>query len=222
VKLAIVDAGLLEYGKALEYQKEIRTARLAGLCPDTLILLEHPPVITLGRRGGTQDVLISPEAASRAGVQVFPIDRGGEATYHGPGQLVGYLIFDLAVAGGSVKRFVHLLEEALIRTLERGWGIRAGRSAEHRGVWVGDEKIAALGLSVSRRVTMHGFALNVTTNLDHFRWIVPCGIRDRGVTSLARLTGGPVSMDTVKDEVAREIIAVYGFDPDPERKTHAG
>lgn len=222
MKLSIVDAGILEYEKALAYQQETRTRRIAGEIPDTLILLEHPPVITLGRRAGTEDVLISPEEAARAGVRIVPIDRGGEVTYHGPGQLVGYLVFDLAAAGGSIKKFVHLLEEALIRTLEKGWGIRAGRSGEHRGVWVGNEKIAALGLSVSRRVTMHGFALNVATDLDHFRWIVPCGIRDKGVTSLERITGVPVPMETVKERVAMEIAEVYGFEPGPERKTHAG
>lgn len=218
--LSVVDAGLLDYREALEYQQLLRNRRLAGEVGDTLILLEHPPVITLGRRGGENDILISPEEASRAGVQVVPIDRGGEATYHGPGQLVGYLIFDLALTGGSIKKFVHLLEEALIRVLKKDWGILAGRSEEHRGVWVGDEKIAALGLSVSRRITMHGFALNVNTRLDHFNWIVPCGIQDKGVSSLERLAGRPLPMDEVKEGVIREIIDVYGFQGEPERNTY--
>lgn len=222
MKLSVIDAGTIGYGEALAFQKSLRDRRIAGEISDTLVLLEHPPVITLGRRTGTEDVLISAEAAARAGVEIVPIDRGGEATYHGPGQLVGYLIFDLSAAGGSIKRFVNLLEEALIRSLDKGWGIRAGRSEEHRGVWVGNEKIAALGLSVSRHVTMHGFALNVNTNLDHFRWIVPCGIRDRGVTSLERLTGGRVAMNAARDRIAAEIAEVFGFDTPPARTDYAG
>jgi lipoyl(octanoyl) transferase len=205
----------------------LREKRIAGEIPDTLVLLEHPPVITLGRRAGREDILISEETARREGVDIVPIDRGGEVTYHGPGQLVGYLIFDIALTGGSIRDFVYLLEEGLIRVLDKGWGVKAGRSAEHRGVWVGDEKIAALGLSVSRHVTMHGFALNVNTDLRHFRWIVPCGIRDKGVTSLEKITGSAVPMEKVKTRAAAELAEVFGFEgvetaDFPERKKHEG
>ncbi|MDR1931663.1 MAG: lipoyl(octanoyl) transferase LipB [Spirochaetales bacterium] len=212
MRLEIVEAGLLEYGEALALQKDMQAKRIAAEIPDTLILLEHPPVITLGRRAENADVLISPALASRLGISIIRTERGGEVTYHGPGQLVGYPICDIGITRGSIKGFVHLVEEALILTLEKEWGLRAGRRKEYIGVWVGEEKIAAIGFSVSRRVTMHGFALNVNTNLDHFKWIVPCGMRTGAVTSLQTILGREIPMEDVKTRVARGIKEVFGYE----------
>jgi lipoyl(octanoyl) transferase len=212
MKLEIVEAGLMEYEEALAAQRAAQEKRIREEIPDTLILLEHPPVITLGRRAEENDVLLAPLAASRLGIKTIRIERGGEVTYHGPGQLVGYLICGLGIAGKSIKRFVHQVEESLIRGLAEGWGIRAGRKDRYIGVWAGEEKIAAIGLSVSRCVTMHGFALNVNTNLEHFAWIVPCGIRTKGVTSIKKITGREVPMNEVKSLVTRKLKEVFGYE----------
>ncbi|MDR1625091.1 MAG: lipoyl(octanoyl) transferase LipB [Spirochaetia bacterium] len=212
MKLEIVEAGVMEYGEALAAQRAAQEKRIRGEIPDTLILLEHPPVITLGRRAAEDDILLAPGAASRLGIKTVRIERGGEVTYHGPGQLVGYLICGLGIAGKSPKRFVHQVEESLIQSLWEGWGIRAGRKDRYIGVWAGEEKIAAIGLSISRCVTMHGFALNVNTNLEHFAWIVPCGIRAKGVTSIKKITGREVPMDEAKSLVARKLKEVFGYE----------
>lgn len=209
--LDVQDLGLVPYGQALELQKELVARRQREEIPDTLLLLEHPPVITRGKRTAPEDMLLSPEALSARGVDVFDIDRGGEATYHGPGQLVGYLIFHLYHHQRRLKRFVHNIEEVFISLLREEYGIEAGREDKHRGVWVGNEKITAIGISLHGGVTMHGFAFNINTNLDHYSWIVPCGIRDKGVCSLETLTGGKQDMQKVKELVAREFVRVFGF-----------
>ncbi len=210
MNLRYCDLGRVPYKEAWDLQESFRTQRIEGRIPDTLLLLEHPPVITLGRRASEGDILLDFEKLRSLGVEVIRIDRGGEVTYHGPGQLVGYLIFHLSVTQGSVKRFVYLLEEALILTLSH-WGIEAHRHPAHRGVWVGTEKIAALGLSVSHQVTTHGFALNVSPDLTAFRWIVPCGIKEAGVTSMERLLKRPVKIEEVKLIVLQELIETFGF-----------
>jgi lipoyl(octanoyl) transferase len=212
MRLNVTDCGLLDYEEALAFQKDLRAKRMAGRIPDTLVLLEHPPVITLGRRAENADVLISRETAALRGVKIVRIDRGGEVTYHGPGQLVGYLVCGLEISGGSVKRFVRQVEEALILCLEKGWGVRAGRKQEYIGVWAGEEKIAAIGLSISRRITMHGFALNINTALEHFQWIVPCGIRAKTVTSLRKILGREIPIGDVKSLLAAEIREVFGYE----------
>jgi lipoate-protein ligase B len=212
MRLTVVDAGLMSYGEALALQEDTHGRRVRGEIPDTLVLLEHPPVITLGRRAGDSDVLIAPEAAQRLGVEVVRTGRGGEVTYHGPGQLVGYFMCGLEIAHRSVKRFVRQVEEALILALQRGWGVHAGRREGCVGVWVGAEKIAALGFSVSQRVTMHGFSLNVTTNLEHFGWIVPCGMRGGLVTSLKKILGREVLLDEVKREAVSALAEVFGWE----------
>lgn len=210
-RLQVYDPGLIAYGEALELQKKLVVARQEERIPDTLLLLEHPPVITRGKRTAEDDLLLSPEALAAKGVEVFDVGRGGEATYHGPGQLVGYLIFHLYQHQRRLKKFVFNIEEVFIRLLEESYGIRAGRDEHHRGVWVGNEKIAAIGISLHRGVTMHGFAFNINTALDHFSWIVPCGIRDRGVTSLERLTGGGVDLQALKEPVAQGFARQFGF-----------
>lgn len=206
--------GRVGYGEALELQARLVEERRSGAIGDTLLLLEHPPVITLGvkTRGKPANIVASPEALAAEGVSVFETGRGGDITYHGPGQLVGYPILDLRPDRCDVHRYVRDLEEALIVAL-REFGIEGGRVAGRTGVWVGpegrEEKIAAIGVRISRWITSHGFALNVTTDLRHFRLIVPCGISDRGVTSIERALGSSVPMPGVEDAVVRAFHVVF-------------
>lgn len=211
MKLNIVDCGILEYGPAWELQKELVVKRREGLIPDTLLLVEHPPVITMGRRAGEGDILKNADFLDEAGVGVFTIERGGEATYHGPGQIVGYTIIDLS-DHFDIRGLIDKLEEVFIRLLDEEFVIKAERVGEHRGVWVGNEKITALGIAIKRRITMHGFAFNVNTDLVPFSWIVPCGITDRGVTSLEKLLGRTLDMVMMKDLVVRYFTRVFGYD----------
>ena len=175
---------------------------------DQLLLLEHPPVITRGVRAGADNVLAPPDVLRRRGVEVHDARRGGDVTYHGPGQLVGYPILLLKPDRCDVHRYVRDLEEVLIRAVA-GFGVRATRIEGLTGVWVGNDKLAAIGVRLSRWVTSHGFALNVATDLDDFALIRPCGLADRGVTSLARLTGTKVSDVAVADRVARRFAEVF-------------
>ena len=192
--------GRVPYGEALAIQQRVVAARKENLLGDTLLLVEHPLVLTLGRNSSRQNIIASDEELRRNGVEVHEINRGGDVTYHGPGQLVGYPIVDLRgnLPGkkgphlGPVD-FVRLLEEVLILTC-KDFGVMTQRICKRTGVWtlaggsIREKKIAALGVHVSQGVTSHGFALNVTTDLRDFRWIVPCGISDRGVTSLEEET----------------------------------
>jgi len=193
--------GRVPYPDALAMQRSLVEERRAGSGSDLLLLVEHPRVLTLGVRGdgGRSHVLASEQTLAAEGVELFETGRGGDITYHGPGQLVGYPILDLHPDRLDVHRYVRDLEEVLIRAVA-DLGIQAGRIAGLTGVWVGDEKIAAIGVRISRWITSHGFALNVTTDLADFGLIVPCGIADRGVTSLARL-GCTASRTTVEDHV---------------------
>ena len=192
--------GRVDYADGLRLQRERSAARKADLIPDTLLLLEHPHVYTLGRNAKKENILLSVEQLVMRGVQVFEIDRGGDVTYHGPGQLVGYPILDLAQHRRDIAWYMRSLEEVLIR-VARDYGIEAGRLSGAPGVWVGNDKLAAMGVHISRWVTSHGFAFNVNTDLRYFDWIVPCGLRDKGVTSLQKLLGVPVAMDGVKEKV---------------------
>jgi lipoyl(octanoyl) transferase len=180
--------GLVSYGEALALQRDLVEQRRAGSVGDLLLLVEHPAVLTLGVRGdgGRSHILASPEVLAERGIDVVETGRGGDITYHGPGQIVGYPILDLNPDRRDVHRYVRDLEEVLIR-VAAACGIRAGRVPGLTGVWVGDEKLAAIGVRIQRWITSHGFALNHTTDLSAFDLIVPCGIADRGVTSLERL-----------------------------------
>jgi len=204
----------VEYGAGLELQATLVEERRSGALGDTLLLLEHPPVITLGvkTRGKQVNIVASPEKLAAEGVSVFETGRGGDITYHGPGQLVGYPIFDLRPDRCDVHRYVRDIEEVLIIAL-RELGIESGRLDGRTGVWVGpagrEEKIAAIGVRISRWITSHGFALNVGTNLEHFQLIVPCGIADRGVTSIDRVLGRAVPMNGVEDAVVRAFGRVF-------------
>ena len=179
----------MDYGAALELQQRLVAERKQGLIADQLLLLEHPHVITLGRNGRMENLLAGDEVLRRAGISFYPTDRGGDVTYHGPGQLVGYPIVDLREWSRDVGAYVRALEQAIIDTLA-DFGIAAGRIPKLTGVWVGEQKIAAIGVHISRWVTSHGFALNVTTDLSYFQYIVPCGLT-KPVTSMARLGAAP-------------------------------
>lgn len=203
--------GTVPYAEALELQKALVEARKAGAIPDQLLLLQHPPVITLGvkARSDRSHVLATQENLAHQGVELFETGRGGDVTYHGPGQLVGYPILDLRPDRCDVHRYVRDLEEVLIRVAE-SFGIQAGRVAGLTGVWVGNDKLAAIGVRISRWTTSHGFALNVGTNLDHFDLIVPCGITNRGVTSLDVLLGREVPMPAVEEAAIWAMASVFG------------
>jgi lipoyl(octanoyl) transferase len=202
--------GVIGYQEALDLQHRLVEDRKAGRIADQLLLLEHPPVITLGvrTRNDRSHLLQTPESLAAQGIDVFETGRGGDVTYHGPGQLVGYPILDLKPDRCDVHRYVRDLEEVLIRAVA-AFGIDAQRIAGLTGIWVGSEKLAAIGVRISRWVTSHGFAVNVNTNLDHFGLIVPCGIADKGVTSMERLLGHRVEMVEVETEVARQFSLTF-------------
>jgi lipoyl(octanoyl) transferase len=202
--------GTVPYLEALALQRELVEDRRAGRIPDTLLFVEHPHVLTLGVRGdgGRSHILATADALAARGVEVHETGRGGDITYHGPGQIVGYPIIDLKPDRCDVHRYVRDLEEVLIRTVAEV-GVTAHRVEGLTGVWVGQEKLAAIGVRISRWITSHGFALNVNTDLDYFNLIVPCGIADRGVTSLGRLLGRPVELQEVEDRIAIHFSNVF-------------
>ena len=182
--LRAIDLGQMEYGAALDVQRGLREQRIAGKATDTLLLVEHPPVVTLGRRAGAGDLLLSREMLQQQGVMVFDVERGGRATFHGPGQLVAYPIIALRERGLSVPGYVAALEQGVINYLAT-LGLEASRRTGYPGVWVGGRKIAAVGVHLRQWVSMHGVALNVSTDLARYAAIVPCGITDAEVTSVA-------------------------------------
>ncbi len=208
---AVEQLGLVDYADGLRLQRERVAARKAGAVPDTLLLLEHPHVYTLGRNAKHEHLLISPEKVSVLGATVYDTDRGGDITYHGPGQLVGYPIFDLTQHRRDILWFMRSMEQVFI-DVSADYGIRAGRTPGAAGVWVGNEKLVAMGIHISRWVTSHGFAFNVNTDLSYFNWIVPCGLADKGVTSLARLLGRTISMEEAVEKVLRHFATTFGFE----------
>ncbi len=202
--------GRIPYLDALELQRQLHGRVVRAQIPDQLLLLEHPHVYTLGRRGKESDVTATAERLTELGAEVHRADRGGQATYHGPGQLVGYPIVSLRRWGGGPLRYVQALERALIATLAE-LGIDA--QSEHRpvGVWVGDAKVAAIGVRISQGVAMHGFALNVCPDLSYFSHIVPCGIPDGGVTSISKLLSKNVEVEDVARALVRHFGAALGL-----------
>jgi len=204
------------YLEAARLQHALLAERQAGRVPDTFLFLEHPPVITLGRGSHAEHLLASRDTLAAAGATLWETPRGGDITYHGPGQLVGYGIVDLREHGRDVGRYLRDLEEALIRTLG-DYGLVAGRRAGMTGAWVGERKLAAIGVRAEKWVTAHGFALNVDPDLGHFDWIVPCGIRDYGVGSIASLRGDePVpSLMEVAEVARRHLGDVFGLELQP-------
>jgi lipoyl(octanoyl) transferase len=202
--------GVVAYDEALELQRRLVDDRKADRIPDTLLLLQHPPVITVGVKGdgGRSNVVASEGRLAELGVAIHETGRGGDVTYHGPGQIVGYPIIDLKPDRCDVHRYVRDIEEVMIRVCA-DYGVVADRVAGMTGTWVGTDKIGAIGVRISRWVTSHGFAFNVSTNLDHFALIVPCGIPDRGVTSLAMASGHQVNIEEVEDALVRRFADVF-------------
>jgi len=209
---------LVTYENGMRLQQKLVEMRQADELPDQLLLLEHPPVITLGRGGDAANLLASNETLLRSGVRFFETTRGGDITYHGPGQLVGYPILHLGEGRRDVRKYVTNLEEVLIRTVAE-YGVVASRIEGRRGIWVGNEKIAAIGVRIARWVTSHGFALNVSTNLGHFRLITPCGLHGAGVTSLERELGRAVPLDEVRAVVAAKFAEVFERDLVPREES---
>ncbi len=213
--LHIRRVGRFSYADALTLQRDLVEQRRAGAIDDVLLLVEHPHVLTLGVRGdgGRSHILAAPDALAARGVEVHEAGRGGDVTYHGPGQLVGYPILDLKPDRCDVHRYVRDVEESLIRATS-DYGIVSGRVSGLTGVWIGESaKLAAIGIRISRWITSHGFAYNVSTDLDYFGLIVPCGIADRGVTSLERLLGRPVDRHEVEDRIAARFCEVFDREP---------
>ena len=206
-----IPLGLLDYQAAYDLQRRLHAQVVAGELPELLLLLEHPHVYTLGRRGQQSHILASDEALTQLGVETHFTDRGGETTYHGPGQLVGYPIFNLRRWGGGVRKYVQTLEQVLIGTLSE-FGITAHSEGKPTGVWVEDAKIAAIGVRVSRSVTMHGFALNVSPDLSFFDHIVPCGMPGARVTSMAQELGQEIAVSDVIPAISQAFGGEFGID----------
>jgi lipoyl(octanoyl) transferase len=192
--------GIVDYEYAHDLQKRIHQDRIDNKCPDTMILLQHNPVITVGRGGDNKNIIVSQTILDSYGIKVYEIERGGDVTYHGPGQLTGYPIIDLRNYQKDVHWYLRQLEEAIIKFLSY-YDVIGKRVSGWTGVWVGDEKIAAIGVAVKRWVTYHGFALNINPDLSHFKLINPCGITDKEVTSLVKILGFDVDMAGVEDKI---------------------
>ena len=207
----------MEYQAAWQLQRELVQARRADEIGDTLLLLEHPHTFTIGRKGTVQNLLAGPQRLQMLGARVLETDRGGDITYHGPGQLVGYPLLDLRLRNNDVHRYLRNLEEAIIQTLAT-YGLEAKREPKYTGVWLDvagwRDKIAAIGVKVSQGVTLHGFALNVNTDLSYFQEIIPCGITDpdKGVTSLQKTLGHSVEMAQVRARLVKAFAHIFGYD----------
>jgi len=200
----------VDFAEASHLQSELIELRLAGRIPDVILFLQHPPVLTIGAFGGEQNVIISQDVLKREGISIAHTDRGGDITYHGPGQLVGYPILDLKARGRDVHQYVHDLEEVVIRTLG-DYSISGHRDPDYPGIWVGQEKICAMGIRVAHWVTKHGFALNINNDLTPFSYINPCGITGRGVTSMKQLLGRELEIDDVTNGIIRRFSAIFGM-----------
>jgi lipoyl(octanoyl) transferase len=210
-ELEVRRLGVVGYEEALALQRHLVEERRAERVPDLLLLLQHPPVITLGVKGdgGRANIVATSERLAALGIAVHETGRGGDVTYHGPGQIVGYPIVDLRPDRCDVHRYVRDIEEVMIRVCA-DYDVNAGRIKGLTGAWVGAEKIGAIGVRISRWITSHGFAFNVSTDLDHFRLIVPCGISDRGVTSLEHASGRRMPLAEVEDAFVRRFAETFG------------
>jgi len=210
-KVYIADyLGVVPYELALKRQQGLMQARAEGIIPDVLLLLQHPPVFTIGRFSGEEDIIASLETLTQEGIAVFHTNRGGGLSYHGPGQLVGYPILNLKENGLGVREYIWKLEAVIIKLL-LDLGIQGHRVAKYPGVWVGEEKICSVGIHVSHSITMHGFALNVNTNLSHFEYINPCGINSKVMTSVSKLLRYPVEVETTIGRLLNCFSAVFGL-----------
>ncbi|MCK6605787.1 MAG: lipoyl(octanoyl) transferase LipB [Ignavibacteriaceae bacterium] len=209
-KLVVIDHGLVEYNAAWDIQRDVFSKRTQGAADDHLLFFEHPNTYTLGKTASKTNLIGSEDFLRENGFSVVDIDRGGDITYHGPGQIVGYPIISLTEWHQDAHLYLRSLEEVLIRVCEE-YGLSAGRKEKYTGVWIGERKIAAIGIKISRWVTMHGFAFNVNTNLDLFNGIIPCGIKDKDVTSLARELNNTTDMKSVKTLILKHFAEVFGY-----------
>ena len=204
------DLGLVDYKEAWDLQKKIFELRRGNQIPDTFFMLQHPHTYTLGKVADKSNLLSSEEQLKDAGVSVYEIDRGGDITYHGPGQIVGYPIISLSGWKEDTHLYLRSLEEIIIQTLS-SYGIESGRNPKYTGVWIGDRKIAAIGIKVSRWITMHGFAFNINTDLSFFNGIIPCGIKEKEVTSLQKELGREIDIEEVKNILLEKFTEVFGY-----------
>ncbi len=202
--------GVIPYERALKLQQGLMQARAKGTIPDVLLLLQHPPVFTIGRFRGEEDIIVPPATLTQKGAAVFYTNRGGGITYHGPGQLVGYPILNLEENSLDVREYIRKLEAVIIKLLLT-LGIQGHRVAKYPGVWVGEEKVCSIGIHISHYITMHGFALNVNTDLRYFEFINPCGIKGKVMTSVSKLLGHPVEVETVIECLLNCFSAVFGL-----------
>jgi len=202
--------GVVPYDLALRLQQALLSARAEGLLPDVLLLLQHPPAFTVGRFRGKEDIIVPREMLTREGIAVFHTNRGGSVTYHGPGQLIGYPVLNLKEKGLGARQYIWNLEEVIIRLLHTT-GIQGHRAPDHRGVWVGDKKICSVGVNVSRDISTHGFALNVSNELRCFRYIRPCGLAGEVMTSVSELSGRSADVETVVSDAIRCFSEVFGL-----------
>lgn len=211
-KWLAMNMGTVEYREAWDLQRKLESARQDGSLKHNMVLfLEHPPVFTLGRRGGRENLNVTEAFLQKSGVPVVQIDRGGNITYHGPGQLVIYPIIDLSSVKLSVDEYVTGLEELIIRTLA-DWGVTAGRDDRNRGVWVGNNKIGSIGISIRHNVCTHGLALNVNLSLEPFGWINPCGLHGVGMTSMERELSRSLPMDQIRDTARHHLASVFSVE----------
>lgn len=214
-KAYLLDLAITEYREARDLQLAAVAARITGRLPaDLVIMLEHPPVYTLGRRGGLDNLAVDESFLETKGIRVEPIERGGDITYHGPGQLVVYPIVNLNANRIKVVDYVCSLEEAMVRTVAR-WGITASGDAVNRGAWIGRRKLGSIGITVRRGVAFHGLALNVNTDLTPFEWINPCGIKDCEMTSMARECGRTISMVSARKCMQQQLADILRMDFKP-------
>ncbi len=211
-KVYIADyLGIIPYELALKLQQGLMRARTKGKVPDVLLLLQHPPVFTIGQFRGEKDIIVPPEVLTQQGIAVFHTRRGGSITYHGPGQLVGYPILNLKENGLGVREYIWKLEEVIIKLL-LSLGIQGHREARYlAGVWVDEKKVCSIGISVSRYITMHGFALNVSNDLHHFEYINPCGVKGNVMTSISKLLGNTVEVETIIGDLLHSFSEIFGL-----------
>ncbi len=202
--------GVVPYDLALKLQQALLSTRAEGLIPNVLLLLQHPPTLTAGRFRGEEDIIVPREMLTREGIGVFHTNRGGSITYHGPGQLIGYPVVNLKEKGLGVRRYIWSLEEVVIMLLHN-IGIQGHRVADHRGVWVGEKKICSVGVNVSRGISTHGFALNLSNDLRYFQFIRPCGLAGEVMTSVSELSGRPVEVETVVCNTIHCFSKVFGL-----------
>jgi len=210
MKLNVVYAGQIDYKEALDIQETLLALCEQDKIEDTLLLLEHPPVLTLGTSADRTHIFLSEQELKNKGVKVYEVNRGGDVTYHGPGQIVGYPIFNLMRHGKDIRKYIFNIQEVFLRLLSNEFGITAHRELKkYAGVYVESNKITAIGVAIIRWISMHGFAFNVNTDLSHFSWINPCGLSDRGVTSLQKLTGTTQDIGHINELTAQYFCEVF-------------